>query len=109
MFKTTAILTADTVGPSYLLVCTHWMRKFYTHTKNTTLHLSFKVSDGGYESDDESIWWSEEEQTDIYNYGERLKKHYKEVVYTYVWRTKHTKIIIWPSSVIPPMTKKAEN
>ena len=32
MFKTTAILTADTVGPSYLLVCTHWMRKCYTST-----------------------------------------------------------------------------
>ena len=82
----------------------------FPHTKNTTLHLSFKVSDGGYESDDESIRWSEEEQTeDIYNYGERLKKHYKEVVYTYVWRTKLTIIIIRPSSVIPPMTKKAKN
>ena len=82
----------------------------FPHTTNTTLHLSFKVSDGGYESDDESICWSEEEQTEvIYNYGERFKKHYKEVVYTYVWRTKLTKIIIWPSSVIPPMTKKAKN
>ena len=52
----------------------------FPHTKNTTLHLSFKVSDGGYESDDESIWWSEEEQTeDIYNYGERLKNIIKRL------------------------------
>ena len=55
----------------------------------------FTVSDGGYESDDESIWSEEDElTTDTINYGEHLKL-FEEVVYTYVWRTKLSKIIIW--------------
>ena len=37
-------------------------------------YLKLTVSDGGYESDDESIWSEEDEQTpeDIHNYGEHL-------------------------------------
>ena len=39
-----------------------------------TIHLKFTVSDGGYVSDDVSIWSEEDEQTteDINNYGEHL-------------------------------------
>ena len=35
-------------------------------------YLKLTVSDGGYESDDESIWSEKDEQTteDIHNYGE---------------------------------------
>ena len=59
----------------------------------------FTESDGGYESDDESIWIDEDEQTteDIHNYGEHLTLF--EVFYTYVWRTKLSKIIIWTLSI----------
>ena len=38
----------------------------------------------------------------------RIKKLFEEVVYTYVWRTKLSKIIIWLKLVIPPMTKRVE-
>ena len=99
MFKRTAMLTANTV---VLSTSTQWMQiLLYIHSIFTfpqiynLLHLTFTVLDGGYESDDESIWSEEDEQTtDIRNYGEHLKL-FEGVVYTYVWRTKLSKIIIW--------------
>ena len=46
---------------------------FYFPPNIKLLHLIFTVLDGGYESDDESIWSEKDEQTtDIYNYGEYL-------------------------------------
>ena len=86
MFKRTARLTADTV---VLSTSTNWMRKCYISTLMFTFtlthNLTFTVSDGGYESDDERIWSEEDEKTteDIHNYGEHLNL-FEEVVYTYV-------------------------
>ena len=63
--------------------------EFYSLPSHKTCDIEYvTVSDGGYESDDESIWSEEDEQTtDIHNYGEHLKL-FEEVVYTYVWSTK---------------------
>ena len=78
MFKRTAMLTANTV---VLSTSTQWMQillyihSIFTSPKYKTYFiLKFTVSDGGYESDDESIWSEEDEQTtDMNNYGEHLK------------------------------------
>ena len=63
--------------------------EFYPLPSRRTCDIWYvTVSDGGYESDDESIWNDEDEQTtDTHNYGEYLKL-FEEVVYTYVWSTK---------------------
>ena len=64
--------------------------EFYPLSSHKTCDILYvTVSDGGYETHDESIWSEKDEQTteDIHNYGENLKL-FEEVVYTYVWRTK---------------------
>ena len=87
MIPSTLFLLSPTSHSLHLNIFTFEFYPLPSHKICDILYVT--VSDGGYESDDESIWSEEDEQTTeyIHNYGEQLKL-FEEVVYTCVWRTK---------------------